>query len=222
MTNITIKPEFEVNGKWENAVITVPHRGKKLRFKWPGFGEGRPLTGISSFNERLYDAGLYGPTFAEIISLIYSAKYNSEHSKHANEIWKDFNGYRWIETFTNVMTLPNVGVYVSNHSQNGVLVPFSYKGGSQSVEDLVQNPFVRAIAEDQECMDKMADILGNRHADVCGPSEKKKYQSKTFVALEGPLCIDGLGGDICGGGYYREDIWPSHTYGVIPTRGDEK
>ncbi len=95
---MTNKSEFEV--KEGRTTIVVPHQGKRITFVAPHAG---PST-YSAVGEEIDNAGLLRPTFAEIVSLVYSATQNLDN-KYAKQVLDILND-RWFWGFNTIRYEP--------------------------------------------------------------------------------------------------------------------
>ena len=143
-------PEFEVMER--KATITVPHQGKKITFVADCIGPSP----YDDAGERINHGGLLKPTFAEVTSLIYSATRNKDDRYALIVLSIIRNNRLW--GFNTVIFEPERGAFISDRNREHVCVPFGFKGGENSLEELVRNRFVLALAEGEEGAEKLAKI----------------------------------------------------------------
>jgi len=144
------KPEFEV--KEGRTTIVVPHQGKRITFVAPNAG---PST-YNAVGKEIDNAGILRPTFAETVSLVYSATQNSDN-KYAKQVLNILTD-RWFWGFNTIRHEPNEGAFISDRNRKDIYVPFGFKTGENSLEEFVKNPFVLALAEGEEGAEKLVKI----------------------------------------------------------------
>ncbi len=194
---MTDKPEFEV--KEGRTTIVVPHQGKRITFIAPHFG---PST-YNAVGEQIDEAGLLRPTFAETVSLVYSATQNPDR-RYAKQVLGILND-RLFWGFNTIRYEPNQGAFISNRNRSDVNVPFGFKTGENSLEEFVKNPFVLALAEGEEGADKLVKIAKSmKITPYVWSFGKVKSTEKTASALDsgrsGRLYVYGNNYSIsCGG-----------------------
>jgi len=147
------KTESEFEVKEGRTTIAVPHQGKRITFVAPNAG---PST-YDAVGKEIDSAGLLRPTFAETVSLVYSAAQN-QCNKYAKQVIDILNN-RWFWGFNAIRYEPKEGAFISDRNRKDVYVPFGFKTGEQSLDELVKNPFVLALAESEEGAEKLAKIV---------------------------------------------------------------
>jgi hypothetical protein len=147
---MTNKTTFEV--KEGRTTIVVPHQGKELIFVAP---HAKPSS-YGFVGVKIDKAGLLRPTFAETVSLVYSATQNKSN-RYAKQVLDILNNGRFWG-FNGIRYEPKEGVFISDRNREEVHVPFGFIIGEQSLEELVKNPFVLALVEGEEGAEKLAKI----------------------------------------------------------------
>src|SRR3989344_4610146 len=165
--------------------LTVPHAGGELTFQHPAF-KGT----YGNIAEQIDKAGLKRPNSQETASLVYDAFQNSEE-KYSSEITSILRN-DWLWEFTGNLYLPksneeiNNGVILEHNPkiENGKLimnknslverlnkndplvkfVPFRYKIGEQTWQELSKNPYIvaRYGEEGADKIAKVADKYSNK------------------------------------------------------------
>ncbi|MBS3065815.1 hypothetical protein J4229_02090 [Candidatus Pacearchaeota archaeon] len=144
------KLEFEV--KEGINTIAVPHQGKRITFVAPHFGPSI----YNVVGEQIDNARLLRPTFAETVSLVYSATRNQDN-KYARQVLNILNK-KWFWGFNDIVYKPKEGVFISDRNRKEVHVPFGFQTGEHSIDELVKNPFVLALTEGEEGAEKVGKI----------------------------------------------------------------
>lgn len=145
------KPTFEVKEE-ERITITVPHQGKRITFVAPHAGPSN----YNAVGKQIDEAGLLRPTFAETVSLAYSATQNKDN-KYAQGILDILNN-KWFWTCDLIKNVQNKGASISDRNRRNVYVPHEFQAGEQPLEELVKNPFVLALADGEEGAEKLVEI----------------------------------------------------------------
>jgi hypothetical protein len=148
---MTNKPEFEVK-EGRRTTIVVPHQGRRITFVAPNFGSST----YNAVGEQIDNARLLRPTFAETVSLVYSATQNPDN-KYAKQVL-DILKKRWFWGFNTTRYEPKQGAFISDRNRKEVNVPFGFKTGENSLEEFVNNSFVLALAEGEEGAEKLVKI----------------------------------------------------------------
>ena len=160
---MTDKPEFEV--KEVRTEITVPHQGKRITFVAPHFGPGT----YAAVGKQIDESGLLRPTFAETVSLVYSATQNQDNKYAKYQVLGALKGGwflelfgslrdRWFWGFNRIRFEPKEGAFISDRNRQEIHVPFGFETEDQSLEAFVKNPFVLALAEGDEGVEKLVKI----------------------------------------------------------------
>ncbi len=147
---MTNKTDFEV--KEGRTTITVPHQGKRITFVAPYAG---PLN-YNAVGKKIDKARLLRPTFAETVSLVYSATQNQDN-KYAQQVL-DILKNSWFWGFNGIIYKPKEGAFISDRNRKDIHVPFGFKTGENSLEEFVKNPFVLALVEGEEGAEKLGKI----------------------------------------------------------------
>jgi len=144
---MTDKPIFQV--KEGRTLIRVSHQNENITFVAPYFGPAH----YDEVGNQIDRAGLLRPTFAETVSLVYSAIENKDN-KYAKQVLGILNdGYNFWG-FNKIKYNPKVGVWISDRNRKNVHVPFELKTGKNSFNELV----VLALAEGEEGVEKLVKI----------------------------------------------------------------
>lgn len=138
--------------KKREGKIVVRHNNKDLTFAVPCFGP----QAYHKISEQIDGAGLLRPTFAETVSLVYSVIQNQK-GQYARQVL-DILNHHWFWGFNDIVYKPREGAFISDRNRKNIHVPFGFRTGKQSVEELVKNPFVIAIAEGKEGVEKLVKI----------------------------------------------------------------
>lgn len=185
--------EFEV--KEGRTTITVPHQGKRITFVAPHFGRGR----YHDVGEQIDGTGLLRPTFAETVSLVYSATKNQDNN-YAMQVL-DILNRNWFWGFNEIVYKPGEGAYISDRNRKNIHVPFGFKTGEQSIDALVENPFVIALAEGKEGAEKLAKIAKSKRTPLVWSYEKVSSTEKRVASLNFDSGRLNLGSDSWGDNY---------------------
>jgi len=180
--------EFEV--KEGRTTIVVPHKGKRVTFVAPYFGTGT----YNQVGKQIDDAKLLRPTFAETVSLVYSAIQNKD-KKYAQQVL-DILNTNWLWGFNNIIYKPKEGAFISDRNRKDVHVPFGFKTGEYSIANLVKNPFVLALTEGEEGAEKLGKIAKSQKITPCVWSFDKVDSKTNRVASldsdeDGGLNVNG-------------------------------
>ncbi|MDP1729032.1 MAG: hypothetical protein Q8L27_02405 [archaeon] len=156
--------------------LTIPHEKGEITFVSPARGPGNYLI----VQEKIEEAGLIMPTFAQLVSLVYTASQNRGELEFQDVLDK-FNR-KILVTSTGSHYLDYKGVYIRDNfsfRENGELervsqlqkmiknkdkrvrfVPFGFEIGEQSPSRLVRNPYVIGLAG-KEGAKKLVEISKN-------------------------------------------------------------
>lgn len=214
------------------TILTVPHEGGELAFQHPPF---RGTYGRVA--EQIDETDLKRPSSAQTSSLVYDALQNQrgEYESQILNILKN----NWLWEFTGNLYLPKSGEKVSNgviletnpqiinrllamdksslikrlheNDSNVKFVPFGYKTGEQTHQELGKNPYVIA-RYGKEGAEKVAEIASNFKGKPYVWSFDSVDEEKTRMsALDGRWGFGGLGV----GGHYWGDFDGGHSFGVL-------
>jgi len=180
--------EFEV--KEGRTTIVVPHKGKRVTFVAPYFGTGT----YNQVGKQIDDAKLLRPTFAETVSLVYSAIQNKD-KKYAQQVL-DILNTNWLWGFNNIIYKPKEGAFISDRNRKDVHVPFGFKTGEYSLPNLVKNPFVLALTEGKEGAEKLGKIAKSQKKtphvwSFDGVDSTEKSVACLASSWDGGLDVDG-------------------------------
>jgi hypothetical protein len=89
--------------------------------------------------------------------LAHSATQN-KNNKYAKQVLGILKN-EWFWAFNDVRYEPKKGAFISDRNTKDIHVPFGFKTGEHSLEELVKNPFVLALAEGEEGAEKLAKIV---------------------------------------------------------------
>ncbi len=153
--------------------LKADHKGGKLKFIYPIKG---PNT-YFNIRERILESNSRTPTLSENASLVYSAWQNPKE-KYSKEI-RDILRNNWLWCFNGILYEPKEGAYIQDNPEikdNQVIinksdlvkklesndssvrfVPFGYKTGEQTSEQLANNKLVQALAT-PEGAEKLAEV----------------------------------------------------------------
>ena len=190
---------FEV--KEGRTTIVVSHQDRNIAFVAPHAG---PST-YNAVGEQIDNAGLLRPTFAETVSLAYSATQNQDN-KYAKQVL-DILKNRWFWGFNAIRYEPKEGAFISDRNRKDVHVPFGFKIGEQSLDAFVKNSFVLALAEGEEGAEKLAKIAKSQKItphvwSFEGVNSTEKRVSALDSLGSGRLSVDGSSYDDFGYGDY--------------------
>ena len=154
------------------------HNGERLTFLHPPFGPNN----YAVVGQKIEQAGLRRPPMAETASLVYNA-FNSD-DKYSQEI-KDIMERGCLWAFTGILYVPGEGAYIQNDPRiregapfmdkselvkilesedpSVKFVPFGYKTGMMTPEELARHELVIKMAE-EEGAEKLAEVAG-KHRD---------------------------------------------------------
>jgi hypothetical protein len=185
-----ILPKFNV--KQRRTTITVPHCGKNISFAVPYFSSSGQqaicsCSGQQAIEKQIENEGLLKPTFAETVSLLYSAVQN-KHNKYAQQI-VDIVSENGILCFNKISYQRNLskegygylpeGIFISDRNLKETYVSLNWRrAGVINLDNLEQNIMIRALAEDKECLEKLAKI-----ADITQGMDVYKHYDKANMNL---------------------------------------
>lgn len=216
----------------------IPHEGGKLGFQYPAFRRSH----YRNIGEAIDKERLKRPNSAETASLIYDAFQNPKGAKES-EIIQLLKDHHFVE-FTGNLYLPkgngeiqngviletnpqvnNEGLFMDKSSlikrlQNNdelvKFVPFGYKRGEQTGEELIKNPYIiaRYGEEGAEKIGEIASKYRGRSGLWC-PKYSEEHMAisilRTFWTYGDGLNIfayDGLDGE-------RASNYDCHAFGVF-------
>jgi hypothetical protein len=212
-----MKTEVKSKGievKEARTALTVPHLDGKLTFAYPAKGPGiYQEVGQEIDNDKL-PSQLYRPTIAETISLIHAAVQDKDNNKYVREVMDILhNRNRYLYCFTKNLWTPE-GVYAADDRDGSPLnrqdlerrlqandssvrfVPYGFKLGEQTPEELEVNPLIKAHAG-EEGAQKLAEIASEfKKRPFVRGLEKVTKDKERITGLYGGwngsgLCFDG-------------------------------
>ncbi len=191
------------------TILSVPHKGRRVSFDSQVFG---PTT-YKRVGLGIDEAGLFRPTFGEIVSLIYSAAKSSDvYAQRVLDIFK--NQDRAFCSFDNIRNSNNEALFVSDRNRDEVQFPIEFRIGEQSPEEFAENPMIRALCGDEKTKNKLAGIA--KRFGLKPYVEKLNYLFNDSLDIsmistrDGRLCIGGSNFD------YYDGLC---SFGVLKVRG---
>lgn len=165
--------EDKFNIKRKSAYLDVPHDNESLRFLATHFGLGD----YKQIGDEIRSRGLIKPTIAQNASLIKEALEDT-----ANDIIWRLGQHCGVWAFNGLLYVPKEGVYIQDRPQINNLgismeksdlikmleandpsvrfVPFGFKTGEQTPQELATNQFVVGLAG-EDGAEKLAEIALN-------------------------------------------------------------
>jgi len=206
----------ELNGNGRIRIarteIDVPHLNEMMTFGFPLLGPDYYQKVMSAIS----DEGMLRPTTSQMFSLIDLAFKNSDEEHCKDIISKLRNNWLWTST-ENLYTPKEIIVYdntdgkmpsdresLLNMNKNGNkavrIVPYEFKRESQSISDLVKNPYILAQVGSKEFAEDVVarvaeKISKNKHyVWALNPvdSNEKRYTALYSVWDDSRLAVDGL------------------------------
>ena len=224
IAKIMAKPDYKITR--ERTEMQIFHEDRNLTFIFPAKGPGS----YAGVQEQITKDRLKAPNFAETASLVYTAYKNSNEPEFKNVL--DILNKEGLWAFTGNLYIPKGkgdyqnGVIIQDNPQikNGRIfmdeselvkkleandksvrfVPFGFKIGEHSVDELEKNAYVIGLAG-EEGAEKLAEIAGKYKARPVVYSFGEVNEKITRASVLGGNYWDG-GRLVVDGGYVATTV----------------
>ena len=205
--------------------LTVKHLGEDLTFVYPPTNPSN----YAGTQREIEEAGFLPPTMAQTASLVHAAfSLKGKYGEEIRKLMKD----SWLWAYTGTLTVPGKGLYIQDYPpivdgmpnigpndlerrvNEGKLrfVPFGFdfEIGEMSPSDLVENPYVQALAG-KEGAEKLAKVAGEYPKNPFLWALTDTNKSQTRVSVLGSNWVDD---GLYVNGYNHGDYWGGCSFWV--------